>query len=96
MVCHEDPQGFSFPKQPVFPTATFSCALGGGMCYFIVCFLSWHSGQDILEIGRAKRVGHIRVGKQGPYGVLFESHCDSLPCEVFFLYFTPERVGCKV
>lgn len=96
MVCHEDPQGFSFPKQPVFPAATFSCALGGGMSYLIVCFLSRHSGQHVLEIGRATRVGHITVGKQSPYGVLLESRWDSLTCEVFFLCFTPDRVGRKV
>lgn len=96
MVCHEDPQGFSFPKQPVFPTATFSCALGGGMFYFVVCFLSRRSGQYILEIGIAKCVGHTTVGEWVPYGTLFESHCGSLTCEVFFFYFTLEPVRCKV
>lgn len=95
--CHDDPSEFSFPKQPVFfPTATFSCAFSGGMFYFIVCFRSRCSGQHVLEIRIAKRVGHTTVGKRVPYGILFEFHCGCLTCEVFFFCFTPKRVRFRV
>lgn len=81
---------FFFPHSNLFPCIQW------GMFYFIVCFRSRCSGQHVLEIRIAKRVGHTTVGKRVPYGILFEFHCGCLTCKVFFFCFTPKRVRFKV
>lgn len=70
--------------------------MGGRILYFLVCFLSQHLGQYILETGRVKCVSHSAIGKDilawnlisvllGPYDM----------GSVIYFYFT-EQVRCKV